>query len=151
MFIGEIITDIALVYDTPMENQCGSCRKCIVACPTSALLDQGHFDARKCISYLTIEFRGDFDESIPKNFEKHIYGCDICQDVCPWNKYPYSPLDEGFSPNKRILEMSSEDWLDLSENEFTQLTKGSCISRTGLERMKRNIGHILKETDQPFN
>jgi epoxyqueuosine reductase len=139
LFLGELILDIDLEYDSPfMEDLCGSCTACIEACPTQAL-DQYRIDARKCISYLTIEHRGNFPES-QNELHGWIYGCDICQDVCPWNEKFSNTLDqEEFQPRPEILTWSNEDWQNLDEAGFRRLFKGSAVKRTKYTGLKRNI------------
>ena len=139
LFLGELILDIDLEYDSPfMEDLCGSCTACIDACPTQAL-DQYRIDAGKCISYLTIEHRGNFPES---QYELHgwIYGCHICQDVCPWNeKFSHTSNLEEFKPRPEILNWSNEDWQNLDEAGYRRLFKGSAVKRTKYTGLKRNI------------
>ena len=139
LFLGELILDIDLEYDSPfMEDLCGSCTACIDACPTQAL-DQYRIDARKCISYLTIEHRGNFPES-QDELHGWIYGCDICQDVCPWNeKFSHTSDQKEFQPRPEILTWSNEDWQNLDEAVFRRLFKGSAVKRTKYTGLKRNI------------
>jgi len=139
LFLGELILDIDLEYDSPfMEDLCGSCNACIDACPTQAL-DQYRIDARKCISYLTIEHRGNFPES-QDELHGWIYGCDICQDVCPWNeKFSHTSDQKEFQPRPEILTWSNEDWQNLDEAGFRRLFKGSAVKRTKYTGLKRNI------------
>jgi epoxyqueuosine reductase len=143
-FLGEIITNTVLQYDKRLKNRCGNCTKCIDACPTDALQKQYTLDARKCIAYLTIENKDEFDSNTPADFAKYIYGCDICQDVCPWNAEAETSTEGLKEVNLKMLNLSAQQWLDLSHEEFAEMTKYSCIGRTGLAAMKRNVRHAMK-------
>ena len=139
IFLGELILDIELDYDLIFEEDlCGTCTACIDACPTNAL-EEYQINAGKCISYLNIEHRGEFlDEN--KNLHGWIYGCDICQNVCPWNKKFAKETDEKlFKPKEEILNWSNEDWQKLDEKKFRELFKGSSVKRTKFVGLKRNI------------
>ncbi|VAW29756.1 Epoxyqueuosine reductase [hydrothermal vent metagenome] len=145
-FIGHIILDLDLTADREaVENYCGSCTKCIDACPTAAL-SAFELDARKCISYLTIEYRG---EKIPDKFQgkwkQWIFGCDICQDVCPWNRKAKSTPELAFQPSGLLLNMQKADWDSLDKPAFKQLFKGSAVERTGFKGFRRNIGFLSSE------
>jgi epoxyqueuosine reductase len=141
-FIGEIITDIELNYDKAINNRCGNCTKCIDACPTIALVAPYQLDSRKCISYLTIEYKNEFDEKIDLN--GHIFGCDICQDVCPWN-IKYAKVHN----NKELISSSKDvDWDNINKTDFIKTFKGTALERTGYERLKRNIDANYNSTKQ---
>lgn len=136
--IGEILLDIDLIYDKPVENKCGSCTRCIDACPTNALIAPYVLDARKCISYLTIEHKPDFDENL--NLHNQIFGCDICQDVCPWNiKFATQHSTNELDIDKNLLNFTNEDWQKLEKKEFKAFFKNTALERTAYERLKRNI------------
>ena len=139
VFLGELILDIDLEFDKPfIEDLCGTCTACIDACPTNAL-GSYKIDARKCISYSTIEYRGDFDNS-RENLDGWIYGCDICQTVCPWNKkFSVKTNIDEFKPRKEILDFTNEDWQNLDEKSFQKLFKNSAVKRTKYKGLKRNI------------
>jgi len=146
-FIGHIILDLELTPDTEtVENYCGNCTKCIDACPTGAL-SAFELDARKCISYLTIEYRG---EEIPKAFKgqwkQWIFGCDICQDVCPWNRKARPHNEPAFEPSVLLLNMQKTDWENLDKPTFKKLFKGSAVERTGFKGLRRNIDFLSSET-----
>ena len=145
VFLGELILDIELDYDLPFnEDLCGSCTACLDSCPTGAI-DSYKIDAKKCISYLTIEHRGEFeDQNI--NLDSWIYGCDICQEVCPWNKKfeEASDLDE-FQPRTSIVNYNNYDWNNLSEKNYTNLFTKSPVKRTKYKGLKRNINQNKKE------
>lgn len=142
-FLGEIYTDLALPTDTPVTDHCGSCRRCIDACPTQAIVGPYQLDARRCISYLTIELKGSIPEAFRKPLGNRIYGCDDCQMVCPWNRYAkFSALDD-FKPRK---DLDAGDLVSLflwNEETFLARTQGSAIRRIGHERWLRNIAVAL--------
>ena len=139
LFLGELILDIKLDYDTPFNDDlCGSCTACIDACPTQAL-DEYQIDSGKCISYLTIEHRGKLPEN-QNDLKGWIYGCDICQEVCPWNeKFSETSNISEFQPRQEILNWTNEDWQNLDEEQFRKLFKGSAVKRTKYVGLKRNI------------
>ncbi len=139
-FIGEIICDLDLAYDQPENNEyCGNCTACIDACPTSALSSAYELDARKCISFLTIENKSEIPQKFKGQFENWIFGCDICQDVCPHNKFSIATKVEEFNPRVKFAEMEKENWLSLDKTKFKTLFKNSCLERTKFEGLKRNI------------
>ncbi|MCF6170202.1 MAG: tRNA epoxyqueuosine(34) reductase QueG [Bacteroidales bacterium] len=142
-FIGHIILDLELEYapDSPAAY-CGSCTRCIEACPTGAL-EVYRLDARKCISYLTIEYRGDaLPQELKTKFNDWIFGCDICQDVCPWNRFS-QPHDELlFKLTDELKQMRKVDWKKLDKPKFRRLFKGSAVQRTGFKGLKRNIDFL---------
>ena len=142
IFLGELIVDVKLEYDDVFnEDLCGSCNKCIDLCPTNAL-DQYKIYADKCISYLNIEHKGGFDDN-NKNLNGWVYGCDICQDVCPWNnKFSQITDENSFVPKKEILQWTDEDWQNLDEETFQKIFKGSAVKRTKFIGLKRNINSI---------
>ena len=139
LFLGELLVDIELDYDELFsEDLCGSCTSCIDACPTQAL---GEYEiyAEKCISYLTIEHRGDFSDN-RSELHNWIYGCDICQEVCPWNqKFSQVTIQNYFYPKKEILYWTNEDWEKIDEEGFRKLFKGSAVKRTKYSGLSRNI------------
>ena len=139
LFLGELILDLELDYDAPFEEDlCGTCLACIESCPTQAL-DEYKIDAGKCISYLTIEHRGELPES-QSDLHGWIYGCDVCQEVCPWNeKFAIESKKDEFQPRKEIVEFISEDWDSLDEDSFKRIFKDSAVKRTKYVGLKRNI------------
>lgn len=144
-FLAEIICDLPLLYDDPLRDHCGTCRRCIDACPTQAIAPEGYFlDASKCISYLTIELR----EAIPDAFKEHmdnwIFGCDVCQDVCPWNRFSQPHHEPAFEPHPDLLDMSRRDWQELTEETFGRLFKKSAVKRTKYAGLRRNIRFVSK-------
>ncbi len=147
-FIGEIIIDLELNYDdVDFLSYCGTCTKCIDACPTNAIVEPYIVDANKCISYLSIEKKGAFDEKMSLNFENNIFGCDICQDVCPWNRKVKSTIDERFNPNFLLLQLKKDDWINLSKQKFDNIFNTSAVKRTKYEGLMRNIEYVNKNND----
>lgn len=145
-FIGHIISDIILHYNTtpPSANYCGNCTKCIDACPTQAIKD-GYVDARLCISYLTIEYRGELETNLKEKFNNRIFGCDTCQDVCPWNRFSKPHNEPLFEPSEELKTMKLTDWQTLSKPQFKLLFKGSAVNRTRYVGLKRNIDFLKSE------
>lgn len=144
-FIGEIILDLELEYDGPIKDYCGTCTRCIDACPTEALSPY-QIDANKCISYLTIELREETDSEYQDKMEGWMYGCDICQEVCPWNRFSKVHEGEEFSP-KGYQTWTAEDWEEIDERAFKKLTKKTAMNRISWEKMKSNL-RIWKENIQ---
>ena len=138
-FIAELIIDLELEYDIPTTDHCGNCTACLDACPTDALIAPYQIDASKCISYLTIELK----EKIPSEFkgkmDQWAFGCDVCQTVCPWNRFSEPHEVSEFEPNEKIMSMSKKDWEELTEEVFNDLFKNSAIKRTNFSGLKRNI------------
>ena len=145
VFLGEIILNINLDYDSHFtEDLCGTCTACIDSCPTKAL-EEYQIDSRKCISYLSIEKRGDFSDE-NKNLHSWIYGCDVCQDVCPWNiKFSQITSKSEFKPRDHIIHSNNDDWYNLNEVEFKKRFKNSAVKRTKYVGLKRNIENKKKQ------
>ncbi len=141
-FIGELIIDLDLEYDKPMNSYCGTCTRCIDACPTQAITEPYVVNARKCISYLTIEFKGNLPEELKDKFQNRVFGCDICQDVCPYNRKPLFHNEERFLPHPDLLEMTKKDWHEMTEETFKKLFKKSAVKRTKFKGLKRNLDFI---------
>ena len=142
-FIGVLILNIDLDYDKPLERErCGSCRICIDSCPTSAINSNRTIDARRCIANLTIGNRGPIPEEIIPLMGRKLYSCDICQDVCPWNKNAKPHNTPEFAISDELANMTKEDWLNLDENKFKSLFTGTPVERVKFERFKRNIDAI---------
>lgn len=146
-FIGEIILDIEFEPDRPTTDHCGSCTRCIDACPTQAIVMPQVIDARKCISYLTIELKDSIPESFHKGIGEWMYGCDVCQEVCPWNRKAPLSREPAFEPRKDILEMTAEGWRYLDVETFRRLFKGSAVKRTKYAGLVRNISISTKNVD----
>tara|TARA_B110000438_G_C15755308_1_gene624808 strand:+ start:43 stop:969 length:927 start_codon:yes stop_codon:yes gene_type:complete len=145
-FISEILLDIELDYDIPFsEDLCGTCTKCLDACPTDALSPYV-LDSNKCISYLTIEHRGAIDSKLENKLDGWIYGCDICQDVCPWNiKFSKASKEIDFYPKEEIKNNNKDDWKKITKDEFNRVFKDSAIKRTKYEGLIRNINLNSKD------
>lgn len=145
-FLAEIIIDAELPYDSPMRDYCGSCRRCIDACPTEAIDEKGYLlDAKKCISYLTIELKSQIPEEFKDKMDNWAFGCDICQDVCPWNKFSTPHSEVNFLPKEELLDLTSEDWHALTEEKFSDLFESSAVKRTGFNGLSRNLSFIKTE------
>lgn len=144
VFISELIIDIELEYDKPINEYCGTCTRCIDACPTGAIIADKQIDGSKCISYLTIEMRGDIPEEFKDKFRNRVFGCDICQDVCPHNSKAEPHNHEGLKPIQGLLKMSKADWYAMDKPAFNQLFKYSPIKRTRYAGIKRNLDFIAK-------
>lgn len=141
-FLGEIICNVDFEYDSPMEDRCGTCRRCIDNCPTSALVADKVLDARRCLSYLTIENRGEIPDFAIAAMGSRIYGCDTCQNVCPWNRFS-TPTDvDEFYLSDELAGMTNEKWKSLTVEDYRKLFKGSAIKRAKFEGLKRNINAI---------
>jgi epoxyqueuosine reductase len=142
-FLAEIIVDIELEYDSPVKDYCGNCTKCIDACPTDAIYEPYKLDASKCISYFTIELK---DEMLPGDyrgkFENWMFGCDICQQVCPINSQAERHKEPQFEPAPELLNMTAKDWKELKEETFKSLFKHSAVKRTKFKGLKRNIDFL---------
>jgi len=143
-FIGILLLNIDLEYDTPLIPHCGTCTRCIDACPTNALAD-GSIDARRCISYLTIESKNEIPEEFQPLLSGNALGCDICADVCPWNTKWAKPHCHGeLEPSEELLKWDKESWQHLTEKDFNQTFKHSAIKRAGYSKLKQNIEVIVK-------
>lgn len=142
-FLAEIILDLDLEYDGPVKDYCGSCTACIDACPTDAIPEPYVVDGSKCISYFTIELKGAMNEKqSPSSFDNWIFGCDICQDVCPWNRFSKPHNEPRFDP-KEELKMSDVEWRELTKEVFESVFEKSAVKRTKFEGLKRNIEFVL--------
>jgi len=146
-FLAELIIDLELEYDIPFAtDHCGTCTKCIDACPTDAILNPFIIDAKKCISYLTIELREEIPKSFDEKMENWMFGCDICQDVCPWNRFSVPHTEPAFKPHENLLQMKKDDWMDITEDVFKQIFKNSAVKRTKFKGLVRNIDFIKRTT-----
>ncbi len=145
-FLADLIIDLQLKPDGPMKDYCGRCRRCIDACPTEAIDATGYIvDASKCISYLTIELREAIDEQFKGKMENWMFGCDICQEVCPWNRFSTPHQEPAFEPHPDLLQMTSKDWLELTEEVFGKVFRKSAVKRTRYKGLMRNIHFLGKE------
>lgn len=144
-FLSELIIDLDLAYDDPFQtDHCGTCTKCIDACPTQAILPNNTVNGSKCISYFTIELKNEIPVSVKGNFEDWMFGCDICQDVCPWNRFSKPHSEPLFKPHPDLLSMTKGDWHEITEDVFKKVFKKSPVKRTKYAGLKRNI-QFLKE------
>lgn len=145
-FIGEIICNLDLNYDQAVSSYCGTCTLCIDACPTNAIVDEYLVDANRCISYQTIENSNLIPNQIVDNIENNIFGCDICQDVCPWNKKSILSTIQDFGSRKDLLNLSFEDYKNMNEEQFNEIFNGTPIKRAGFKKIQQTINQILKES-----
>jgi len=142
-FLAELIIDTELTYDNPfVTDHCGNCTRCIDACPTEAILPNNTIDGSKCISYFTIELKDELPKSVKGKFEDWIFGCDICQDVCPWNRFSKPHSEEKFNPHQDLLEMTKKDWQEITEDVFKKVFKKSAVKRTKFNGLVRNIKFV---------
>jgi epoxyqueuosine reductase len=144
-FIGELIVDLELPADEKVvRNHCGNCTRCIDACPTKAIIEPYVLDARKCISYQTIEIKGEIDPELKGKFKNRMFGCDICQDVCPWNLKSVPHLESAFVANESVLKMKKEEWFSLDKATFNKLFKKTAVKRAKFEGLKRNLDFLAE-------
>lgn len=143
-FIAELIIDLELDYDTPVTDHCGSCTACIDACPTQAIVDPYVVDGSKCISYATIELKNEIPEYFRSTMDDWMFGCDICQDVCPWNRFSQSHREPLFNPNPKLMAMDKKEWEEISQEVFSEIFKKSAVKRTKYSGLKRNIDFLKK-------
>lgn len=138
-FIAEIILDLDLIYDSPVQDYCGSCTKCIDACPTGAIIQPYVVDGSRCISYFTIELKEAIPQEVKGKMDNWMFGCDICQQVCPWNSFSLQHNEPAFNPHPDLLSMTKGDWKGLQEDTFKELFRRSAVKRTKFSGLKRNI------------
>ncbi|OIQ21764.1 MAG: tRNA epoxyqueuosine(34) reductase QueG [Flavobacterium sp. MedPE-SWcel] len=143
-FICELIVDVDLEYDTVTTDHCGSCTACIDACPTEAIVEPYVVDGSKCISYFTIELKDNLPQDMKGKFDDWAFGCDVCQNVCPWNRFSKPHSEPLFNPHPDLLSMTKKDWEEITEDTFRAVFKKSAVKRTKFEGLKRNID-FLKE------
>ena len=141
-FLAEIISDLELQEDSPTTDHCGTCTKCIEACPTDAIVSEKIIDGSKCISYATIELKNEIPESFKNKMEDWMFGCDICQDVCPWNRFSAPHHQEKFKPNHFLENAKKNDWKELSQELFSETFRKSPVKRTKFAGLKRNIDFL---------
>ena len=141
-FIAELITDLEMEYDRPVADHCGSCTACIDACPTEAIVQPYVVDGSKCISYFTIELKNEIPVSVKGQFEDWIFGCDICQDVCPWNRFSKPHKEPRFNPHPDLMQMTGKDWEEITEDIFKKVFQKSAVKRTKFSGLKRNIDFV---------
>lgn len=143
-FIAELIIDLELDYDSPTTDHCGSCTACLDACPTEAIVAPYVVDGSKCISYFTIELKDNLPEEMKGKFDDWMFGCDVCQDVCPWNRFSKPHNEPLFQPNPDILNFSKADWEEITVDTFQKVFKNSAVKRTKYEGLLRNINFLKK-------
>ncbi|MTI32060.1 tRNA epoxyqueuosine(34) reductase QueG [Xanthovirga aplysinae] len=143
-FLAELIIDLELEYDGPVKDYCGTCTRCMDACPTNAIPEPYVVDGSKCISYFTIELKEEIPQEVKGKFENWIFGCDICQDVCPWNRFAKSHQEPAFKPHSLMEEMDKGEWEDISREVFNEIFRKSPVKRTKLEGLRRNIEFVKK-------
>lgn len=144
-FIAELIVDLDLEYDSPVTDHCGTCTACIDACPTEAIIDPYKVDGSKCISYFTIELKEELPRDMKGKFDDWMFGCDICQDVCPWNRFSKPHEEPLFNPHPDLLDMSRKDWEEITEDVFRKVFKKSAVKRTKFSGLKRNMRFLGPE------
>jgi epoxyqueuosine reductase len=142
-FIAELIIDLELEYDTPVTDHCGTCTACIDACPTEALTPY-NIDASKCISYLTIELKDQIPNEFQNKMDNWAFGCDVCQDVCPWNRFSKTHNEPLFDPKPELMDYNQKDWEELTETTFETIFKNSAVKRTRYQGLKRNLSFLKR-------
>lgn len=141
-FVAEIILDVDFEPDGPIKDYCGTCTKCIDACPTEAIVQPYVVDGSKCISYLTIELKNAIPTEFKNKMDNWMFGCDVCQMVCPWNRFSLTHSEPQFEPSSKLLSMSKEEWNDIEQPIFNEIFKKSAVKRTKLIGLKRNISFL---------
>lgn len=144
-FIAELIIDLDLAVDGPIKDYCGTCTACIDACPTDAIVEPYVVDGSKCISYFTIELKKEMPVEFQSQLNDWVFGCDICQDVCPWNRFSQQHHEPRFNPREELLSLSGKEWLELTEDVFKNLARRSPLKRPGLEGIQRTVKHVLPD------
>lgn len=143
-FLAELIVDVELEYDiAPTKDHCGTCTRCIDACPTDAIVGPYVVDGSRCISYLTIELKDEIPSEFKGKMGGWVFGCDVCQDVCPWNRFSVLSREAAFKPSHELLNMTQSDWQDITEEVFAKLFKKSAVKRTKFAGLKRNISFLV--------
>ncbi len=142
-FLAELLLDVDLAPDPPATEHCGTCRRCLDACPTGAIVRPAVVDASRCISTFTIELRGPIPEPVAAHLEGWAFGCDICQEVCPWNRHATPHREPAFEPNPALWGLAASDWQDLSEEAFRELFRHSAVKRAGYMGLRRNLRAVF--------
>jgi epoxyqueuosine reductase len=143
-FLAELITDLPLQPDAPVGDYCGTCTRCIDACPTGAILRPQVVDGSRCISYFTIELKEEFPDSLKDDFDGWAFGCDVCQEVCPWNRFSTPHREPRFAMSEAVSRMQPDDWYELTEEVFGRLFQRSAVKRAGYNGLKRNLEYLRK-------
>ena len=141
-FLCELIMDLELAPDAPASDHCGTCRRCIDACPTDAIIRPYVVDGSKCISYFTIELKDAIPQEMKGRFENHVFGCDICQQVCPWNRFSTPHQEPQFEPGEKLMALSRDEWHGMTELLFDELFERSAVKRTKFSGLKRNLDFL---------
>lgn len=141
-FIAELVVDLELEYDSPLPDYCGTCTRCMDACPTDAIVAPQMVDGSKCISYFTIELKENIPNEMKGKFANRAFGCDICQDVCPWNRFSKKHNEPAFEPKDELLQMKKSEWEEITEDVFNKLLKNSAVQRAKFKGLKRNIDFL---------
>ncbi|MDX5348594.1 MAG: tRNA epoxyqueuosine(34) reductase QueG [Hymenobacteraceae bacterium] len=141
-FIAELIIDLELEYDGPIKDYCGTCTRCIDACPTDAIYEPYKVDGSKCISYFTIELKDQIPQEVEGKFGNWIFGCDICQDVCPWNRFSKPHQEPAFTPHPQLPQLNQKDWEEITQDVFQTIFRKSAVKRTGYDGLRRNIKFV---------
>ena len=143
-FLAEVICDLPLLADGPVQDHCGTCTRCIDACPTDAIAQPYVIDANKCISYLTIELKDQLPTGFESQMEGWAFGCDICQDVCPWNRHSRPHSEEAFQPHEQLSRLQKQEWEEMTEDTFRIIFKNSAVKRTKFKGLQRNINYVKR-------
>ncbi len=144
-FLAELIIDLPLIYDHPVNDHCGTCTRCIDACPTEAIVAPYVVDGSKCISYLTIELKDEIPNEFAGKMDNWMFGCDVCQDVCPWNRFSKEHQEPQFEPHPDLLKMTEREWQEITQEIFQEIFRKSPVKRTKYEGLKRNIAFLNKK------
>jgi epoxyqueuosine reductase len=148
-FIAELIIDLELEYDGPIKDYCGTCTRCIDACPTDAITQAYVVDGSRCISYFTIELKGQIPEEVNGKFGNWVFGCDICQDVCPWNRFSKPHNEPAFNPHEKFPQLNATDWQEITQEVFQEIFRRSAVKRTGFAGLQRNIQFVTNLSEKP--
>ena len=138
-FVAELIIDLELEEDNPIKDYCGNCTRCLDACPTGAIVSPKEVDGSKCISYFTIELKGEISSEMKGKFNDWAFGCDVCQDVCPWNRFSKPHTEPQFGPRPEIIDMDKKGWQEMTQETFSKIFKNSAVKRTKFSGLKRNL------------
>jgi epoxyqueuosine reductase len=144
-FIAELIIDVELEYDGPIKDYCGTCTRCIDECPTDAIVAPYVVDGSKCISYFTIELKENIPADYKNKFNNWTFGCDVCQDVCPWNRFSNPHTEPLFNNTNDMLDWDSKQWQEITQEVFAKVFKGSAVKRTGFKGLKRNLDFLAAD------
>lgn len=144
-FIAELVVDVELEFDGPVTDHCGTCTACMDACPTQAIVDARVVDGSKCISYLTIELKDAIPDEFKNKMDNWMFGCDVCQQVCPWNRFSTPHHEKRFTPHERLLDMTAQEWMELTNETFGKLFGKSAVQRAGFDGLKKNLTFLSND------